>query len=324
MISGMFCILHTGAPWRDLPVRCGPYTIVHKRSDRWARRGSDCGCSCPRPSNPRLASSPRLLDRARPSARRGREKGSGPRHRTISRQTKDQDPPRRRRPRPAAGRRCSRRSRLLRPGHHRSPRGSRHHRSVPRPAQPRRGLLQQTRTLPRHRHTLARARPKLPRRHVSFRLRVRHRESTVWWCAAPRPCGGPTRTVELRRRGYGRSRGDPASRRRRPPGHSNGRTLGSDVIPEKDRPARFVALCQRLSRDPEQSACPALPTLHGAADVSRCATGDDGSREPVRSAVRRDFARRLTPALLLHRMIVPGTEDEPRGFDLRPSSSLTL
>ena len=35
-ISGIFHILRTGTPWRDLPERCGPYTTV---CNRWARQG---------------------------------------------------------------------------------------------------------------------------------------------------------------------------------------------------------------------------------------------------------------------------------------------
>ena len=33
--NGMFCVLRTGAPWRDLP---GRYAVC-KRFNRWARRG---------------------------------------------------------------------------------------------------------------------------------------------------------------------------------------------------------------------------------------------------------------------------------------------
>ncbi len=35
-IGGIFHILRTGTPWRDLPERCGPYTTV---CNRWARQG---------------------------------------------------------------------------------------------------------------------------------------------------------------------------------------------------------------------------------------------------------------------------------------------
>ena len=39
VISGIFHILRTGTPWRDLPERYGPYTTVYNRYNRWARQG---------------------------------------------------------------------------------------------------------------------------------------------------------------------------------------------------------------------------------------------------------------------------------------------
>jgi transposase len=39
VISGIFYILRTGAPWRDLPERYGPRTTVHNRYNRWAKAG---------------------------------------------------------------------------------------------------------------------------------------------------------------------------------------------------------------------------------------------------------------------------------------------
>ena len=39
VISGIFYILRTGAPWRDLPARYGPYTTVYNRYNRWAKKG---------------------------------------------------------------------------------------------------------------------------------------------------------------------------------------------------------------------------------------------------------------------------------------------
>ena len=32
-------VLRTGAPWRDLPERYGPYTTAYNRFNRWAKRG---------------------------------------------------------------------------------------------------------------------------------------------------------------------------------------------------------------------------------------------------------------------------------------------
>ena len=39
VLNGIFYILRTGAPWRDLPDRYGPHTTVYNRYARWARRG---------------------------------------------------------------------------------------------------------------------------------------------------------------------------------------------------------------------------------------------------------------------------------------------
>ncbi len=39
ILNGIFYILRTGAPWRDLPDRYGPRTTVYNRYARWARRG---------------------------------------------------------------------------------------------------------------------------------------------------------------------------------------------------------------------------------------------------------------------------------------------
>jgi len=38
-LNGIFYILRTGAPWRDLPERYGPYTTVYNRYNRWGERG---------------------------------------------------------------------------------------------------------------------------------------------------------------------------------------------------------------------------------------------------------------------------------------------
>ncbi len=39
VVNGIFYVLRTGSPWRDLPDRYGPYTTVYNRFNRWARRG---------------------------------------------------------------------------------------------------------------------------------------------------------------------------------------------------------------------------------------------------------------------------------------------
>lgn len=39
MLNGILWILRTGAPWRDLPKRFGPWQSVYSRFRRWAQRG---------------------------------------------------------------------------------------------------------------------------------------------------------------------------------------------------------------------------------------------------------------------------------------------
>lgn len=38
-MNGMFWILNTGAPWRDLPERYGPWKSVYDRFRRWSGEG---------------------------------------------------------------------------------------------------------------------------------------------------------------------------------------------------------------------------------------------------------------------------------------------
>ncbi len=39
VLNGIFWVLRSGAPWRDLPERYGPYTTVHNRFNRWGKAG---------------------------------------------------------------------------------------------------------------------------------------------------------------------------------------------------------------------------------------------------------------------------------------------
>lgn len=39
VLSGIFWVLRTGAPWRDLPERYGPYTTCYNRFNRWCKAG---------------------------------------------------------------------------------------------------------------------------------------------------------------------------------------------------------------------------------------------------------------------------------------------
>ena len=39
VLNGIFYVLRTGSPWRDLPERYGPYTTAYNRFNRWAKAG---------------------------------------------------------------------------------------------------------------------------------------------------------------------------------------------------------------------------------------------------------------------------------------------
>ena len=39
VLNGIFYILRTGSPWRDLPEVFGHWNAVHQRFERWKRRG---------------------------------------------------------------------------------------------------------------------------------------------------------------------------------------------------------------------------------------------------------------------------------------------
>ena len=39
VLDGVLWILRTGAPWKDLPGRYGPYQTVHRRYQNWVRSG---------------------------------------------------------------------------------------------------------------------------------------------------------------------------------------------------------------------------------------------------------------------------------------------
>ncbi len=40
VMDGIFFVLRTGTPWRDLPERYGPYTTCFNRYNRWSRNGT--------------------------------------------------------------------------------------------------------------------------------------------------------------------------------------------------------------------------------------------------------------------------------------------
>ena len=45
VLNGIFFVLRTGTPWRDLPERYGPYTTVYNRFNRWAKKEDGSACS---------------------------------------------------------------------------------------------------------------------------------------------------------------------------------------------------------------------------------------------------------------------------------------
>jgi transposase len=96
-LNGIFSVLRTGLPWRDLPERYGPYTTVYNRFNRWARAGVWV-----RVFETLAAKSPgsmALIDssiiRAHQHAAGGK-RGRGSRHRPLSWRTEHQDHCRRR------------------------------------------------------------------------------------------------------------------------------------------------------------------------------------------------------------------------------------
>ena len=39
VLNGIMWVLRSGAPWRDLPERYGPYTTCYNRFNRWRKKG---------------------------------------------------------------------------------------------------------------------------------------------------------------------------------------------------------------------------------------------------------------------------------------------
>ena len=92
VVNGIFYVLRTGSPWRDLPERYGPYTTVYNRFNRWARRG--VWLSVFEALAERSPQSLHLLDSSIVRAHQhaaGGKKGSGSRHWPFSWRTEHQD-----------------------------------------------------------------------------------------------------------------------------------------------------------------------------------------------------------------------------------------
>src|SRR5580704_15083474 len=97
VINGIFYVLRTGSPWRDLPERYGPYTTVYNRYNRWAKAG--VWLRIFETLAERSPDSLHLIDssiiRAHQHAAGGK-KGRGSRHWPFSWRTEHKDPRRRR------------------------------------------------------------------------------------------------------------------------------------------------------------------------------------------------------------------------------------
>src|SRR6201996_8431552 len=80
VINGIFWVLRTGAPWRDLPERYGPYTTAYNRFNRWRKAGVwDRFDGCSHQGSWRRGADDRQFDRAGSPARLGGQKKSGDR-----------------------------------------------------------------------------------------------------------------------------------------------------------------------------------------------------------------------------------------------------
>jgi len=92
VVNGIFYVLRTGSPWRDLPERYGPYTTVYNRYNRWAKAG--VWLQIFETLAARSPQSLQLIDssiiRAHQHAAGGK-RGSGSRHRPFSWRTEYQD-----------------------------------------------------------------------------------------------------------------------------------------------------------------------------------------------------------------------------------------
>lgn len=92
VLNGIFYVLRTGSPWRDLPARYGPHTTVYNRFNRWAKAGVWVrvfeALSAVAPASMHLIDSSVI---ARTSMQRAVKRGRGSRYRPFSWRTEHQD-----------------------------------------------------------------------------------------------------------------------------------------------------------------------------------------------------------------------------------------
>jgi transposase len=92
VLNGIFYVLRTGSPWRDLPERYGPYTTVYNASTAGRRRVS--GCMSSRRWRPNRTIRWRLLtvrSSALTSTPPAEKRGRRSRHRPFSWRAEHQD-----------------------------------------------------------------------------------------------------------------------------------------------------------------------------------------------------------------------------------------
>lgn len=111
VLNGIFWVLRSGAPWRDLPERYGPRTTCYNRFVRWRKAGvwdrlMDA-ISAAYDGNIQMIDSTSV--RAHQQAATAKRGGSSL-CRSITRRAHDQDPRRRRRTRPPNSARVDRRA----------------------------------------------------------------------------------------------------------------------------------------------------------------------------------------------------------------------
>ena len=93
VLNGIFWVLRTGSPWRDLPGQYGPHTTIYNRFNRWAKAGvwvrifEELAEKSP--------GSMQFIDssiiRAHQHAASGKKGGRRSRHRSLSRRIEHQD-----------------------------------------------------------------------------------------------------------------------------------------------------------------------------------------------------------------------------------------
>ena len=91
VLNGIFWVLRSGAPWRDLPDNFGPYTTCYNRFVRWRRAGVWCGIMNALAATHDATANDRYVDNPRASARRLHHSEQKTIHGPITRRFDQQD-----------------------------------------------------------------------------------------------------------------------------------------------------------------------------------------------------------------------------------------